>query len=170
MLTMRIMPKMSERPPASRKSRAPYEMPLKSWLIQNSKGQRIPRARVTARDCTIGALGVRTARASNSGGSCETTPRALRLFADRGPAPLETAARSAHRRVDHRQHRRVGHREADAARRPLGSAGRDDRARRAELGVARLRDARRLLADAGGAREAKDPCDDGDQRQRVPIV
>ena len=53
---------------------------------------------------------------------------------------------------------------------PLGSAGRDDRARRAELGVARLRDARRLLADARGAREAEDPRDDRDQRQRVPIV
>jgi len=36
MLTMRIMPKMSERPPARRKSRAPYDTPLKSWLIQKS--------------------------------------------------------------------------------------------------------------------------------------
>src|SRR4029450_10574272 len=46
MLTMRIMPKMSERPPARRKRRAPYETPLKSWLIQKS---------TTAVDCTIGA-------------------------------------------------------------------------------------------------------------------
>src|SRR3989442_2874018 len=33
---MRIMPKMSERPPARRKSSAPQDTPLKSWLIQKS--------------------------------------------------------------------------------------------------------------------------------------
>src|SRR5262245_47299909 len=36
MLTIRIMPKMRERPPASRKSSAPYEIPLNAWVIQNS--------------------------------------------------------------------------------------------------------------------------------------
>ena len=36
MLTMRITPKMSERPLARRKRSAPYETPLKSWVIQNS--------------------------------------------------------------------------------------------------------------------------------------
>src|SRR6266850_6055460 len=165
MLTMRIMPKMSERPPARRKSSAPYEMPLNSWLIQNSNGQATwistAGARVTAGDCTIGALSpLEVPR--------ETPARAFRLFPDRGPAPMEAPAGGAHRGVDHRERGRVGHREADAPRRALGASGRHDRARRAQLGVARLRDARRLLADARRAREAEDPRDDGDQRERVP--
>src|SRR6266850_6292829 len=78
MLTMRIMPKMSERPPASRKSKAPYDTPLKSWPIQNSTvGQAISTAgaRVTARDCTIGTPGARTAvvraAADVAGRQCE---------------------------------------------------------------------------------------------------
>src|SRR5262245_63301955 len=36
MLTMRMTPKMRERPLASRKRRAPYERPLKVWTIQKS--------------------------------------------------------------------------------------------------------------------------------------
>src|SRR5213594_5100107 len=179
MLTMRIMPKISESPPARRKSRAPYETPLKSWLIQKSNGQAIPRrslreararistagARVTAGDCTIGALSVRTQEVSG-----ETAARAFRLLPDRRSPPLEAPAGCTHRGVDHRERGRVGHREADAARRALGAPGRGDRARRAQLGVARLRDARRVLADARRAREAEDPRDDGDQRQRVPLL
>ena len=39
MFTMRIMPKMSESPPASRKSSAPYETPLNVWLTRNSIGR-----------------------------------------------------------------------------------------------------------------------------------
>src|SRR5262245_64673205 len=92
MFTMRIMPKMSESPPAKRKRSAPYETPLKSWLIQKSNGQaplasslHTTRARVstagapvTAGDCTIGALSVLRA----PGGIRETAERALRLFAN----------------------------------------------------------------------------------------
>src|SRR5262245_29337309 len=36
MFTMRIMPKISDSPPASRNRRAPYDTPLKVWVIQNS--------------------------------------------------------------------------------------------------------------------------------------
>src|SRR5262245_2389166 len=42
MLTMRIIPKMRERPPARRKSSAPYEIPLNAWVIQNSIGDLPP--------------------------------------------------------------------------------------------------------------------------------
>ena len=40
MFTMRIMPKMSESPPASRNSSAPYDTPLNVWMSQKfaSKG------------------------------------------------------------------------------------------------------------------------------------
>ena len=36
MLTIRIIPKMRESPPARRKRSAPYEMPLNACVIQNS--------------------------------------------------------------------------------------------------------------------------------------
>src|SRR5262249_59732667 len=180
MFTMRIMPKMSESPPARRKRSAPYETPLKSWLIQKSNGQaplasslHTTRARVstagapvTAGDCTIGALSVLRA----PGGIRETAERALRLFADHGPPRVEASARGAHRRVDHRERGRVGHRKADAARRAVRPAGRHDRARRPQLGLARLRDARGLLAALRRARHAEDPRDHRDQRQRVPLL
>src|SRR5437879_13626412 len=117
MLTMRIMPKMSESPPASKKSRAPYETPLKSWLIQKSNGQATPKrslpkararistvgARVTAGDCTIAALSGRI------GGPRETAARALRLLTDREPAPLAASAGGAHGGVDRRERGGVGH-------------------------------------------------------------
>src|SRR4030095_10874972 len=74
------------------------------------------------------------------GGTRETAPRTLRLFADRRPTSLEAPQARAHRRVDDRQRRGMGHREADAAGRSVGPAGRCDRARRTELGVARLWD------------------------------
>ena len=72
-----------------------------------------------------------------------------------GPPALEAAPGRPHRGLDHRQRRGVGHREADAARRTCrrrrASA---TRARRAELGLARLRDARRLLAAPRRARRS----------------
>ena len=53
---------------------------------------------------------------------------------------------------------------------PDGAAGRGHRARRAELGLARLRDARGLLAAARRADQAQDPRHHGDQRARVPSL
>src|SRR3989442_1053020 len=42
-LTIRMMPKISDSPAASRKSRAPYDTPLKAWMIQNSAVTPAPR-------------------------------------------------------------------------------------------------------------------------------
>ena len=64
---------------------------------------------------------------------------------------LEAPQGGPHRGVDHRQRRGVGHREGDGAPVPAHAPGGGRRARRAQLGLARLRDARRLLAAAGGA-------------------
>src|SRR5258705_7613628 len=105
-----------------------------------------------------------------TGGTRETAARTLRLFAARRSTSLEAAPARPHRGVDDRQRGGVGHREADAAGRPVGSAGRHDGAGRAELGVARLRDARGLLAPARGSGQAQDSRDDLHQLQRLPLL
>src|SRR5216117_3241326 len=51
MLTIRIIPKMSESPPARRKRSAPYEMPLNACVTQNSMAPfRLP---LTACSCQL---------------------------------------------------------------------------------------------------------------------
>src|SRR5262245_38483870 len=98
-----------------------------------------PRGLATSGDSTInrGAVVV-SGRA--------TPPRALRLLPHGRAAPVVPAQGRAHRRLDHRQRGGVGHRAPDGPPGPPRPAGRDDGARCAELGVARLRDARGLLA------------------------
>src|SRR5437016_8884139 len=59
------------------------------------------------------------------------------------------------------------HREGHAAAVPDLAAGRRGHARRAELGVARVRDARGVLAAPRGVDQPQDPGDDRDQRPRV---
>ena len=80
--------------------------------------------------------------------------------------PLEAAQGRAHRRVDHREHRGVGHREADGPPVPPAPQGVGGRARRAELGLARLRHAGGLLASPRCPRQAQDPRHHGHQRPR----
>ena len=100
-----------------------------------------------------------------------TTPdaaaRTLRLFGDRRPAAAEAAGRRAARVLDHRQLRGLGYRAADGA---AGAAGADRRAaaaRRAELELARIRHAGRLLAVLRSLRAARHPADARDQCARL---
>ena len=62
------------------------------------------------------------------------------------PAATHPSGRRAHDRVDDRQHRGLGHREADAAHGPVAAHGPAAASRPAELGLARVRHARGLLA------------------------
>jgi hypothetical protein len=61
MLTMRIIPKMRDSPPARRKSRAPYEIPLKVWTIQNSiAGLSGAVRRLRSRERSLGVRAFKT--------------------------------------------------------------------------------------------------------------
>src|SRR5690606_13456113 len=85
--------------------------------------------------------------------------RARRLRTDPPAWAARAARRRARRRLDARQRRELAARGADAARGAAAADGPAAAARRAELGVARIRDARRLLAfprDAGRSRPARD--------------
>ena len=98
----------------------------------------------------------------------DAAARALRLLGDRRPSAAEAAGRRAAGVLDHRQLRGLGHRARDAA--PGAAGARHHRAapaRRAELELARIRHAGRLLALLRALRAARHPPDARDQRARL---
>ena len=76
----------------------------------------------------------------------------------------EAAGRGPHGGVVHRQRRGVGHSFADAAHRADAAGRRGALARHPELGLARVRQPRRLLAHAQGVRRVQGAGDARDQR------
>src|SRR5438067_4984322 len=86
------------------------------------------------------------------------------LFRDRRPAAAQAAGRCARRSLDHRQRRRVVHRAQHAAHGAAASLWTSTAARPAELGVARVRHAGRILALPRSLEKARTECDAGDQR------
>ena len=81
-----------------------------------------------------------------------------------GRTPLEAAGRRAHGGVVHRQRRGMGHPVADAAHGADAAGRRRAVARHPELGLARIRQPRRLLAHAEGVRRVQGAGDARDQR------
>ena len=92
------------------------------------------------------SLRARNPTASPTESPCPDTARTPALFRHRRPAAAEASGGRSRRRLDHRQPGVVGHRAADAARRADPADGPAADAGRAELGLARIRDARRRLA------------------------
>ena len=90
--------------------------------------------------------------------------RTHRLFADRRAQAAEAARRRPHGGVVHRQRRGMGHPVADAAHGADPAGRRRAVARYPELGLARIRQPRRLLAHAQGVRRVQGAGDARDQR------
>src|SRR5918992_3261049 len=102
---MRMTPKMSVRPLASRNSSAPYDTPLNVWI-----SQKFASSGSSSWDERLASVTHETARAD-------------RLFADHQARAPEAPRRGAHGGLDHRQRRGMGHRPADAAHRAHPAGG-----------------------------------------------
>ena len=94
----------------------------------------------------------------------DAADRAPRLFRDSPKAAARPARRGAAGGVGHRQCRGMGHQRDDAAHRVDPAGRRLADARHPELGVARIRQPGRLLADGRSVRRFAHPGGAGDQR------
>src|SRR5436190_1879201 len=92
------------------------------------------------------------------------------LFRDRRPSGAQAAGRCARRGLDHRQRRRVVHRAQHAAHGSSSALWTAAAARPAELGVARVRHARGLLAFSRSSKKAPAQSDAGDQRLGAQVL
>ncbi len=118
------------------------------------------RGRLAGRDRPPRRRDARPARI----GSRDDPARPRAVFGDRRSPSAASAGRRPHRRLDHRQSRSLGHLAADGAAGPAGADRAGAAARRAELGLARIRHAGRRLALFRPVPQARHPPDRVDQR------
>src|SRR5574341_643202 len=145
---MRMTPKMSVSPLASRNSSAPYDTPLNVWISQKFASRvLLPRGH------RVASVPYETARQD-------------RLFTGHRASAAQAARRGAHGGLDHRQRRGMGHRPADAAHRAHAASGRGAHARHPELGVARIWKQGGLLAFHADPGLPRHPGGARDQRYR----
>src|SRR3954468_23305983 len=95
----------------------------------------------------------------------DLAPGSRSVLRHRRPTSPEAARRGADRRMDHRQPGGMGDPAAHGPAGPARADGKRAHPRRAQLVVARVRDAGRLLALQGALRSPRDPPDPFDQRQ-----
>src|SRR2546426_353170 len=131
MLTIRIMPKMRESPPASRNRSAPYETPLNVCATQNSIAlSRLPstsalvnwlKGQIASKSfaCWVSGLTrnleLETSNCNFKGGGHGVPARPDSLFSDHRSSDTSPPEGRPGRGVDHRQRGGVGHPRAHAA-------------------------------------------------------
>ncbi len=111
---------------------------------------------------------IRCAQQSCQGGACDgVAQRTFEILRDRRSAKAPFTERRAHHCLDDREHRGLGHFACDATASAGAAHGDHPAARRPQLELARIRDARRFLAFPCALRTAWDPAKPFDQRPCV---